>query len=196
MALLPIIKRPYEYTKRHGRGLSWGLAIFIIGFLLPEPLIIPVEDATRKDWNQNTFWYEPWSEAVVHRGIDIFAPQSTPVIAPIYGIILYRGGGWENGGNVIWMLGPKWRLHYFAHLKQLDVFIFEPVHQGEKIGEVGNTGNARGKQPHLHYSIITPIPYPWRWDNNSTYGWQKMFFLNPSELLPGYVPPRTRPNEE
>ena len=195
MAILSGIKTTYQFGKKHRKGFGWLLGIIIVGFLLPEPLIIPVEDATRKDWNQNTFWAEPWSESSVHRGIDIFAPQSKPVIAPIYGIVLYRGQDYEKGGNVIWMLGPKWKLHYFAHLNKYDVSFLEPVRQGEKIGEVGNTGNAKGKSPHLHYSIVTPIPYTSRYDSNSTYGWQKMFFLNPSELLPGYVPPKKNSEE-
>ena len=48
----------------------------------------------------------------------------------------------------------------------------------EVVGAVGNTGNA----PYLHYSIVTLIPYPWRWDSLMQ-GWKKIFFLNPIELL-------------
>ena len=59
---------------------------------------------------------------------------------------------------MISMLGPKWRFHYYAHLKDLNVGSFELVNKEQVIGTVGTTGNAAGKQPHLHYSIITPIP--------------------------------------
>ena len=34
------------------------------------------------------------------------------------------------------------------------------VSRGQKVGEVGNTGNAIGRPTHLHYSIMSLIPYP------------------------------------
>lgn len=33
--------------------------IFISGFIIPESKIIPVKNASGKDWNQKSFWYEP-----------------------------------------------------------------------------------------------------------------------------------------
>jgi hypothetical protein len=50
------------------------------------------------------------------------------------------------------------------------------------LGRVGTSGNAIGKPAHLHYSIISLLPLPWRMDT-SAQGWKKMFFLNPHELL-------------
>ena len=50
------------------------------------------------------------------------------------------------------------------------------------IGTVGNTGNAKTTPAHLHYSIVTMIPYPWRIDD-ARLGWQKMFYLNPIDYL-------------
>ena len=52
------------------------------------------------------------------------------------------------------------------------------VWRGETVGAVGSTGNAAGKPPHLHYAIITAMPYPWR-ITTEPQGWQKMFFLDP-----------------
>ncbi|MDY6992213.1 MAG: M23 family metallopeptidase [Pseudomonadota bacterium] len=162
-------------------SLGVPLFLFICGFLLPQPLRIPVQGASNHDWNHQTFWYYPWGASKVHKGIDIFAHESTPVIAATYGIILTTGSG-SRGGNTILMLGPKWRLHYYAHLKKIDVHRGALVVSGQPLGEVGTTGNAQGKPPHLHYSILTLFPYIWRWDN-SHLGHLKMFFLNPSALL-------------
>ena len=54
--------------------------------------------------------------------------------------------------------------------------------QGEAIGYVGDTGNAKGKPPHLHYEILSVVPLPWRIDRERL-GWLKAFHLNPSEEL-------------
>ena len=143
--------------------------------------MIPVEQASKQDWNHQTFWHEPWGASKVHKGIDIFAPTRRNVVAASYGVVIYKTN-LKLGGNVIAVLGPKWRIHYYAHLDQTKVTIGSFLNGGEIIGTVGNTGNAKGKPPHLHYSLITLLPYLTRWDS-STQGWLKIFFLNPSERL-------------
>jgi murein DD-endopeptidase MepM/ murein hydrolase activator NlpD len=162
---------------------QWALVItavfFMAGFVLPEQPIIPVRGATARDWNHNTFWFEPWGKSGVHKGIDIFSPMGTPVIASTYGMVVYTGI-LNLGGNVVVILSPGWRLHYYAHLQHIDTGIGALVGTSQPIGTVGNSGNARDKPSHLHYTILSIVPYLWRWDN-STQGWKKMFFLNPSE---------------
>lgn len=157
------------------------LAIFLAGFLIPERKIIPVSGATSTDWHPDTFWYEPWGSSGVHKGIDIFAASGTPVISSTDLLVLYRGNI-KKGGTVVVGLGPKWRLHYFAHLEsfQKDAGIF--VARGKKIGAVGRSGNAAGKQPHLHFAILSLVPYPWRIDG-ATQGYKKAFFINPIEYF-------------
>ena len=145
--------------------------------MVPERKEIPVLGATSADWNANTFWFEPWGRSGVHKGIDIFASQGTPVLASTDMLLLYKGNI-EIGGNVIVGLGPKWRLHYFAHLESINegAGIFVP--KGSDIGTVGDTGNARGKPPHLHFSIVSLLPLPWRIDQ-STQGYKKAFYIDP-----------------
>jgi len=157
------------------------LCVFLLAYLIPDRRHIPVQGATKSDWNANTFWFEPWGSSGVHKGIDIFANSGSAVLASTDLVILSRRSNWK-GGNVILGLGPKWRLHYFAHMDSYaantDVF----VSVGEKIGTVGDTGNARGKPPHLHYSILSIVPMPWLADD-STQGHKKAFYLNPIKFL-------------
>ncbi|WP_206197583.1 hypothetical protein [Terrimonas sp.] len=69
-----------------------------------------------------------------------------------------------------------------CHLDSIKTNAFSLVSYKTIIGIVSATGNAAGKPPHLHYTIKTIIPYPWRIDK-SKQGWKKMFYLNPVELL-------------
>jgi peptidoglycan LD-endopeptidase LytH len=157
------------------------LTILIGGLLVPERLIIPVQGATPADWNAHSFWFRPWGKSGVHRGIDIFAKERKPVIAASSGVVIYSGEQ-GAGGNALAILGPKWRVHYYAHLKSKSVKPWGFVSQGCTIGSVGTTGNAVGKPPHLHYSVITQLPYPWRY-KAERFGFDRMFCLDPGELL-------------
>lgn len=155
--------------------------VFLAGLLLPERAIVPVQDAGTQDWNARSFWYEPWGVSGVHKGIDIFAPEERPVLAPVSGLVVFRGQ-LGIGGNVVVVLGPKWRLHYFAHLRTSQVGVLSFVSKRQRIGEVGTSGNAAGKPPHLHYAIVSLFPRPWRF-STATQGWKRMFFVNPDALL-------------
>jgi murein DD-endopeptidase MepM/ murein hydrolase activator NlpD len=156
------------------------LAIVLIGLLIPDQAIIPVEGATSKDWNSKSFWYEPWGQSGVHKGIDIFAQTNRKVVAATPGIVIFRGQ-LDLGGNVVVVLGPKWRIHYYAHLSSYgDGPLI--VSAGSEVGMVGTSGNAAGKPPHLHYSIFSLVPLPWRF-STETQGWRKMFYLDPGVVL-------------
>jgi peptidoglycan LD-endopeptidase LytH len=158
------------------------LTILVIVLLVPQNFMMPVEGATKADYNPETFWYYPWGNSITHKGIDIFAEEGVNVKACTGGIVIFSGKV-KRGGNTILILGPKWRFHYYAHLKERKVKDYTMVSRGEIIGTVGSTGNAVGKEPHLHYSIFTPLPYLWRIDNDKQ-GWKKIFYLNPIDYLP------------
>ncbi len=160
----------------------WGLCVvLLLGFLWPQNMRMPVEGARAHDYNENSFWHGSWGKSGTHKGIDIFARTGVNVLAATEGLVLFSGQ-LPRGGNAIFVLGPKWRLHYYSHMKSRKVSAFSLVKSGEGIGTVGETGNAAGKMPHLHYEVITVVPYPWRIDG-SEQGWKKMFYLNPQEQL-------------
>lgn len=159
------------------------VALVAIGFVIPERKEIPVVGATKNDWNPKTFWFEPWGSSGVHKGIDIFGKLGTGVTSTTDGIVVYTGE-LPKGGKVVIVLGPKWRFHYFAHLNTIDTSPFSFVNSGELIGTLGDTGNAKGKQPHVHYSIVRLIPAPWAIDS-STQGYKKSIFIDPGLYLSG-----------
>lgn len=161
------------------KAIMFLVVILALGKLIPERGLIPVQNATNKDWNTNSFWYEPWGKSGVHKGIDIFARHDTPVLSSVSGLVIYTGNI-NMGGNVVAVLGPKWQIHYYAHLARIDTKTLRWTSRSKVIGTVGNTGNATGKPPHLHYSVLTLIPYPWRY-SIKVQGWKKMFYINPAE---------------
>lgn len=157
------------------------LVIIAAGFFLPEGFQMPVAGATSADYNHASFWYYPWGASGVHKGVDIFAAKGTAINPSAPGIVIYKGQ-LKNGGNVVAVLGPKWRVHYYAHMDEIDVSQFDIVGRHDILGTVGTTGNAAGKPPHLHYAIVTLFPYFWKADG-SPQGSKKMFYLDPVAKL-------------
>jgi murein DD-endopeptidase MepM/ murein hydrolase activator NlpD len=163
------------------RTLFIFTCILALGLLLPARGVVPVQNATNKDWNPYSYWYFPWGKSGVHKGIDIFAKAGTPVLASTAGFVLFKGNI-KLGGNVVAVLGPKWRLYYYAHLQKTDVHFLDWVSLGEVIGRVGTTGNATDKPAHLHFSVMTLIPNPAE-ITTETQGWKRMFYVNPAHTF-------------
>jgi murein DD-endopeptidase MepM/ murein hydrolase activator NlpD len=158
-----------------------AVVLFAIIMLLPGSLTIPVKGANSNDWNPQSFWYYPWGTSGTHKGIDIFKREGTDVVSASTGIVIYKGC-LSKGGNVVTVLGPKLRLCYYAHLKSSNVGMFSFVKRGDKVGEVGTTGNAKGKPAHLHFAVLTPLPYFWLADT-APQGYLKMYYLNPAKYF-------------
>jgi len=119
-------------------------------------------------------------KSVTHKGVDIFSKKGTIIHSSTNGIVLYQGQI-SMGGNIVLVLGPKWRLHYYAHLDSIKTNALAPVGPGSTIGTVGAKWVMQ-QPPHSHYTIKTLVPYPWRIDH-SVQGWRKMFYLNPIPYL-------------
>jgi hypothetical protein len=57
-------------------------------------------------------------------------------------------------------------------MKKSNVRLLQFVRKGEKIGEVGDTGNAMGRPHRLRFSVTTISPHFWKIDE-SIQGWRK-----------------------
>lgn len=101
-----------------------------------------------------------------HEGVDIFAARGTPVLATGEGEVT-RVRVTPIGGKVVWLRDPVRNASiYFAHLDSQAVTPGQRVKVGDTLGFVGNTGNARGTSPHLHFGIyrrgegaVDPFPF-------------------------------------
>jgi len=88
-----------------------------------------------------------------HQGIDIFAPQDTPLVAVERGIVV-RVGEVRLGGFRVWLIGESGAQYYYAHMSaHADITEGQFVETGTVLGYVGTSGNARGTSPHVHFQF-------------------------------------------
>ncbi|UBV42501.1 M23 family metallopeptidase [Deinococcus taeanensis] len=96
-------------------------------------------------------------EAEMHYGVDIVAPQGTPVRAARSGRVLESRPDFERGwGWTVVLEHPDGWITRYAHLSTNLVKVGELVVQGQPVGRVGNTGRSTGT--HLHFGTYL------RWD--------------------------------
>jgi murein DD-endopeptidase MepM/ murein hydrolase activator NlpD len=86
-----------------------------------------------------------------HSGMDIAAPEGTPVLAPAAGVVTFSAPDlYLTGGTVLLDHGHGVSSN-FLHLSRIDVHVGDRIEQGQVIGAVGKTGRASG--PHLHWGM-------------------------------------------
>ena len=111
-------------------------------------------------------WGYPRAGGRPHQGTDIMASRGTPLVAVEDGV-LARVGNDRLGGIKLWVVGESGTHYYYAHLERYAIGVNEgaPVDAGDVIGYVGDTGDAKGTPPHLHFQLHPnggdPVnPYP------------------------------------
>src|SRR5205085_6863153 len=111
-------------------------------------------------------WHAPRDGgARVHKGIDIFAPKGTEIVAVTDGVISYIGDQ-PKGGHCLWLTTENGASFYYAHLDRWAAGLYEgmEVQAGDLLGYVGNTGNAKYTPSHLHFGVnqndemVNPYP--------------------------------------
>jgi murein DD-endopeptidase MepM/ murein hydrolase activator NlpD len=124
-----------------------------------------------------------------HHGNDIFAPAGTPLVAVADGTLF--NVGWNDvGGNRLWLRDVAGNEFYYAHLSDFSRLARDGavVRAGDVIGFAGNTGDADGTSPHLHFEIhplelqaqgydgvVDPYPYLVAWRAGLAAGGQQSF---------------------
>ena len=85
-----------------------------------------------------------------HSGLDIAAPDKSPIKVAAAGKVTAVGEYFFNGNTVIVDHGHGLSTMY-CHLSRIDVQVGDQLELGEQIGLVGKTGRVTG--PHLHWGV-------------------------------------------
>jgi peptidoglycan LD-endopeptidase LytH len=106
--------------------------------------VCPVPGSTfRNDWGNAR------SGGRRHQGTDMFAAMGAEILAPVSGTVKRHESG--LAGLAFYLAGNDGVQYFGAHLSQ--IVKTGPVKAGEVIARVGDSGNARGGSPHLHFEI-------------------------------------------
>jgi len=139
--------------------------------LLPPPYFMPLEMLQVSSGTGYRVNPMGGAEEALHKGKDFSAPEGTPVFAALSGLVVehYLVPGWHNGKEYFGddFLGAKIVIDHgrelssyaiYGHFSKTEVREGQWIEAGQKIGEVGSTGQSTG--PHLHFEIVLdPLRY-------------------------------------
>lgn len=107
-------------------------------------------------------WGFPRTGGRTHEGNDLFVAIGTPIAAPVAGVLTNKEG--PVGGLQFNLVGDDGVTYIGSHLSGFGTE--GRVNPGDVIGYVGDSGNAAGAKPHLHFEmhpggLDAPVnPYP------------------------------------
>lgn len=108
----------------------------------------------------------------LHDGIDIYAGEGEPLLAPFTGVVIdpaTRWAPWEPSryGETVTVESEEptseGYMALFAHLDRAWVEVGQQVTRGQIIGTIGRSGNADGQSvhSHLHFELRAPFMLDW-----------------------------------
>lgn len=90
-----------------------------------------------------------------HEGVDMFAPEETPLVAVTDGTtFLVENVDDDIGGISLWIRAINGDTYYYAHNSSNVIRLSGgSVTKGQVVAYLGRTGNAAGTPPHLHFEF-------------------------------------------
>jgi murein DD-endopeptidase MepM/ murein hydrolase activator NlpD len=87
-----------------------------------------------------------------HNGIDLAGPLGSPIRAAMSGNVVFAGWSAHGGGNEIHIKHPGGMETWYAHMSRFKTTQGVNVQRGQRIGDMGSTGNSTGS--HLHFMAL------------------------------------------
>jgi len=87
-----------------------------------------------------------------HMGVDMRAAAGTPIYSMAPGVVT-RVSSSRLGGNTINIQHANGLRTYYAHCSTVKVHEGDKVNNNTVIATVGDSGNAKGTVPHLHFQV-------------------------------------------
>lgn len=114
------------------------------------PFIIAGRASWIDTWHAPRYGPAP-GQVRVHEGQDVFCDYGDPILAPTDGTLSFSDGG--LGGITARVHMPNGDYWYMTHLSDLNRNLApgQPVQAGTVVGYCGNSGNASGTSPHVHF---------------------------------------------
>jgi murein DD-endopeptidase MepM/ murein hydrolase activator NlpD len=123
-----------------------------------------------------------------HQGWDLYAPIYTPVLAIADGKIVAARHYHGYGRGIVLQFDfpgrPNGLYAFYGHLCHALVSPGQIVKEGDTLGYTGNSGNAWGTPPHLHFEIRTIAEPPGSDHTDPTSA--LLFRINPGTVLGGH----------
>lgn len=116
---------------------------------VPTSFILPVQGRLSSQFGLRRI-YNNQERIRRHTGLDIAAPNGTPIVAPADGKVIRTGDYFFTGGTVFIDHGQG-LITMYCHLSKTAVKAGDILKQGDPVGEVGSTGRVSG--PHLHWVV-------------------------------------------
>ena len=122
------------------------------------------------NWNDDWLDYRAGPPVHGHQGTDVFSAFDTPVRSPVDGTVRFEDAG--LGGKGAFVTAPDGTYYYMAHLNSFspDLVNGAAVKQGQVVGYNGDSGNAKGGAPHVHFEVhpgggaaVNPKPFLDTW---------------------------------
>ena len=95
--------------------------------------------------------YGPKQGGLHNDGINIAARAGTPIVAAENGVVVYAGNELRGYGNLLLIRHSDGWVTAYAHASKFNVKPGDRVRQGDKVAEVGQTGNV--DRPQLHFEL-------------------------------------------
>jgi RHS repeat-associated protein len=167
-----------QFTQEDPIGLAGGLNLYGFGggdpinftdpfglcpqYLTGRPCHNPIEGrmTLRTSWNPNVgrFGMTRNQGTRAHQGLDILAPIGKRVGAADGGTVVFAGDTDGDHGLMVIIAhanadGNVVSYTSYSHLSSISIEAGATVRAGSELGQTGNSGNAAGTPPHLHFEI-------------------------------------------